>query len=550
MFREKSTAWILILIIVFISFFPNTYAGRILDYEVNKSPDGISYQKNDDGNDTVTLVECRARKKIDIISPVGNPVTRVNANFAGGKNSSKLSAVEVMQILAKNTGILLKDTATGAASILVNILKTLGYGTAFIVRNAGKAIVNGFMIGGTMLCPFLNIFMAAAMANSNEGFDMVRIYKWNEYSRYEPNYYKLPEFNYFKLSKSANNICAVYLDECLSVGEYAFSNCKKLQKVSLPKCKEFGDCVFSNCDSLENISLPSCTDLPYCAFENCKNLEHIDLDNCEVMSNLCFKNCEKLSYIYAPNCKNIEKSAFEGCTALKELVVSRDCRFAEDAISEEKIKVGCVKYAPDAAGGSGVSMSVDEFKSSSVAKKDENEAVFDAVDSESGIMVHADKNVFPKGAKLSVKKIVFKDVMTKDEYKDLIKNLDGKYRGQIEKISMWDIKIVDENGESVHPNGMAKIMYPIDENMNEEDLKSLRVNENKDTNFEYEITEVGGRKYCSYYVDHFSFYCLIDTFSVEDMWEYLFPYSVGIATLFLIAWGVYSALKKNESYLN
>lgn len=539
------------------NFSLNNHAYGAQDYEIYKDISGsINYRKNGDGRNTITLINCRARKRIDIVSPTNTPVTRVESNFAGGANPSKMSAIEVMKVFAKNTGIFLKGTTIGGAYILANILKTLGHGAAFIVKNAGKALINGLVIGVVCLTPFVNIFMMAAVGNSRdrggEGMDMIRVFKSDQYSKYEPNYYKLkdfPDFNYFKLSKSAKNIYSADLPECLALGECAFSNCEMLQKINLPKCKEFGNSVFSNCKSLENVRLQSCVDLPYGAFEDCKNLKRMDLDNCEVMSGSCFKNCEKLDYVYAPNCKRIEKGAFDGCSALRELVVSKDCKFAENVIPKEKVKSGIIKFYSDDGSGRLVSMLLDEFESSIIGKG-ENNIVFDEIDSESGVRVYADRGVFSKGDKLLVKKVTLKDVASAEEYKNLLEKLDDKYKSQVEKMCAYDIKVIDENGKFIQPNGMAKLMFPIDESMNEKDLKALRVSEGKDSDFGYEITEIDGKKYCCYYVDHFSFYCLIDTLSVEDVWEYLIPYITGLAALTLAAWWIYSVLKKKKSYSN
>lgn len=577
MFYKKITAVVLSFMMVFFNFLPNMQARKLTDDKVHNT--GIlgfggsyDYKRNSDGNsDTVTLLKCKTKRQVDITSPVdGYKVTQIAANFSGGSQPSSLSAGERMKLFFKNAGAVTKGTAVGGVRILANILMALGEGASCVVANTGKAIANGFFIGTIMLMPIMNIFVMGMLANRSDGLDELRIFKWDEYRSFEPDYYAMPEINITRPQVYAKNIKSVDLRECNTVGENAFTNCKKLKKAILPLCKNIGDYAFANCESLseinfeqcrnigigtflnckklENVKLPFCGNVCYHAFAGCKNLKNVDLwgwDSSDVtLYGQCFENCEKLERVYAPTCKKIARGAFDGCNNLRELTISKDCKFAEGAIPEEKVKAGCVKMA------SSGTISLEQYRAATI-KSDEDSEKFDAQDDKTDVRLQAEAGVFPKDAKLTVKKVMAKDMMDKKQYKEALKNLDDEHKNKIEKLYMYDIKVTDRNGNAIQPNGKVQVLFPINQDLDEKDLKALRISENKDCVFKHKIVEINGKKYFSYDTDHFSVYCLMDTFSSENAWDYLVPYVAGIATFSLLAWVIYhSMMKRKKLYVN
>lgn len=118
------------------------------------------------------------------------------------------------------------------------------------------------------------------------------------------------------------------------IGEWAFSNCKKIESIILPEAIERIDrYAFSGCSSLRNIQLPKslCGDGPWDSgygdglFEDCASLEYFEIPEWMTkISSSMFRGCESLKEIKIPDSvTTIDCWAFSGCKSLTELVIPK-----------------------------------------------------------------------------------------------------------------------------------------------------------------------------------------------------------------------------------
>ena len=134
----------------------------------------------------------------------------------------------------------------------------------------------------------------------------------------------------------------------ISIGEYAFYDCKSLQSVSVPNTVKylsqynFKDCtslkevklsnslteistgIFYNCSSLQNVTIPSSiTKIDYQAFFGCSSLTDITIPDSVVnIQNRAFYNCSSLTNITIPDSVNeVGAAAFYGCSSLQSITI-------------------------------------------------------------------------------------------------------------------------------------------------------------------------------------------------------------------------------------
>ena len=120
-------------------------------------------------------------------------------------------------------------------------------------------------------------------------------------------------------------------EDIASVGDYAFQECPKLEKVTLPRVKGIGDYAFYNCDALKIVIIEG--DL-YCGddgepaigkniFKSCDSLENVDLWNSvATIGEGMFEDCVSLSSIEIPDSvEEIGRLAFENCSSLEDIYI-------------------------------------------------------------------------------------------------------------------------------------------------------------------------------------------------------------------------------------
>lgn len=109
----------------------------------------------------------------------------------------------------------------------------------------------------------------------------------------------------------------------VSVGEYAFGNCKNLTSIQLPESlTSIGGSAFSSCTNLTSIHLPeSLTSIGGRAFSGCSSLTSIQLpESLTSIGDYAFSNFIGLTSIQLPkSLTSIGKYAFRGCSRLKSI---------------------------------------------------------------------------------------------------------------------------------------------------------------------------------------------------------------------------------------
>lgn len=152
---------------------------------------------------------------------------------------------------------------------------------------------------------------------------------------------------------------------CISIGDYAFSQCRALSTISFPACTEIGNAAFSACSSLIDVYFPVCTSIggsafylcsslktirfpeaPYVAFQmccNCNELTDVSVPKASIINGNAFMRCSKLTVLSFPVCTVISSAAFSGCQKLSALILANPsvCNLSNsNALSGTAIKNG------------------------------------------------------------------------------------------------------------------------------------------------------------------------------------------------------------------
>ncbi len=122
------------------------------------------------------------------------------------------------------------------------------------------------------------------------------------------------------------------------IGAAAFWCCFSLKKITLPKELAFlGPQAFMGAKSLEKIEIPEgITAIAYSTFEWCPKLKRVKLPkSLTFIGDLAFNCCAKLEHIKIPqNVNVIDEGAFSGCKKLKKVIIPANTQVAEDAFDE------------------------------------------------------------------------------------------------------------------------------------------------------------------------------------------------------------------------
>ncbi len=123
------------------------------------------------------------------------------------------------------------------------------------------------------------------------------------------------------------NLTGITLPEGLeTIGEYAFSGCTQLSRITIPEGVGSIEYAFSGCSSLESVTLPkSLYFIGWETFSGCKSLKEITFAGpIERIGPLAFEKCTSLTDVhfktYFPSSK-IRSDAFKGCSKLKTIHV-------------------------------------------------------------------------------------------------------------------------------------------------------------------------------------------------------------------------------------
>ena len=153
----------------------------------------------------------------------------------------------------------------------------------------------------------------------------------------------------------------------------------------------------------------------------------------------------------------------------------------------------------------------------------EQDEIFEAEDSKTGIQVYAPKGVFPKWTKLIVREMY----PNTNEYDDAYDKLDENIKRKIEHIKLYEVYVVNQYGEVIQPNvskGLVTVRIPIPNDYDLADLQIYRIKQDADDNFETNVVNINNKNYCEFQTNHFSPYTLIDEKTISDIILSIFPY--------------------------
>lgn len=153
----------------------------------------------------------------------------------------------------------------------------------------------------------------------------------------------------------------------------------------------------------------------------------------------------------------------------------------------------------------------------------DSEEAFEAEDSLTGIRVSAPKGVFPRWCRLIIREM-YPDTT---EYTDNYKNLDEEKRSKIEHAKLYEIYIINQDGQTVQPDiskGLVTVDIPVPNDYDLTDLQIYRIKEDADDDFDEKVVNINNRSYCQFETDHFSPYTMIDENTLYDIIQQILPY--------------------------
>ncbi len=131
-----------------------------------------------------------------------------------------------------------------------------------------------------------------------------------------------------------------------SIGNNAFTSCKKLETVNIPNLTEIPDCAFCSCSSLKEISFKKVQSIGEKAFYECSNLETVDIPKATSIGGTAFERCSSLIEANFPLVTEIGNGAFSRCKDLTKAYFPEAISLGVDAfyVCESLIDV----YLPNA----------------------------------------------------------------------------------------------------------------------------------------------------------------------------------------------------------
>ncbi len=172
--------------------------------------------------------------------------------------------------------------------------------------------------------------------------------------------------------------------------------------------------------------------------------------------------------------------------------------------------------------------------SDEITTDDDQDEIFEAEDSKTGIQVYAPKGVFPKWSRLIVREMY----PNTNEYDNAYNNLDENIKRKIEHIRLYEIYVVNQDGEVIQPNiskGLVTVRVPIPNDYDLADLQIYRIKQDSDDNFKTNIVNINNKSYCEFQTNHFSTYTIIDEKTTNDIILSILPYLILLLTLILMS---------------
>ncbi len=133
-----------------------------------------------------------------------------------------------------------------------------------------------------------------------------------------------------------DGLTAVRFPQAKCILTYAFSECKKLEKVELPLVEEIGERAFNKCEGLVEINIPEATRIHKEAFIDCENLTEVYFPKATELDEYVFKDCKKLIVLDFPELNKIIEGAFEGLESLRSAEFDKVTEVGSNAFKDCK----------------------------------------------------------------------------------------------------------------------------------------------------------------------------------------------------------------------
>ena len=135
----------------------------------------------------------------------------------------------------------------------------------------------------------------------------------------------------------------------VEIGEYAFSGCNKLSKITLSEnIKSLHNSAFAECKNLIEVDLPnSVKSIGYKCYAECTSLNSIKLGGATSIGDDAFSGCTSLNSVELGETTSIGEYAFADCVSLTEIILPEnletvgyavfdDCRNLKNVIIEDR----------------------------------------------------------------------------------------------------------------------------------------------------------------------------------------------------------------------
>lgn len=260
-----------------------------------------------------------------------------------------------------------------------------------------------------------------------------------------------------------------------SIGKNAFTSCDRIENVTLcDGVTSIGDFAFSNCCEITSITIPdSVTYIGSGAFLECLSLSELVVDGnnekyCSDEFGVMFNKDrailmqypignERTEYVVPICVTTIDSLAFLGCFNLVDITIPKGISSIGNSAFLGCENLSNVHYCGTEEEWNAISIDNTEGLNENLLNAtihflghgDENN---NTIVSENGVSVEFEKGVFPENINIAV---------TADEITDGEAFVILREHKNNAKAQLFDINIVDENGNKVQPNGEVLVKVPM-----------------------------------------------------------------------------------------
>ena len=135
------------------------------------------------------------------------------------------------------------------------------------------------------------------------------------------------------------------------------------------------------------------------------------------------------------------------------------------------------------------------------------------------------------------------------EYDDNYENLDEEKRSKIEHAKLYEIYIINQDGQIVQPDiskGLITVDVPVPNDYDLADLEIYRIKEDADDDFDERVVDINNRNYCEFETDHFSPYTMIDENTLNDIIQTILPYLLLLLILLFLILLIIILIKRKK----